>query len=258
MLLPLKDDNPHPAGWKPYMTYMLIVANAGVFIFEIIVTGQFIDFTNGRALQLFYEWGAVPQCIDGADTLTLDFGRGPFMIECPNNALFTLISSTFLHGGILHLGGNMLFLWIFGDNIEAKFGRFKYLGIYLTWGVLAGLVHVAGDFSSTIPAVGASGAVSGILGAYLVLFPRAPHTDCIYALFLLAHDTHTGKMVFAVLACVPEFVAVLCERVWCGRWRRGLSGTHWRVCGWPGGWLHIQKDVHAQVHLWDPLRVQVR
>ena len=173
MLLPLKDDNPHPAGWKPYMTYMLIVANAGVFIFEIVVTGQFIDFTNGRALQLFYEWGAVPQCIDGADTLTLDFGRGPFLIECPNNALFTLISSTFLHGGILHLGGNMLFLWIFGDNIEAKFGRFKYLGIYLTWGVLAGLVHVAGDFSSTIPAVGASGAVSGILGAYLVLFPRA-------------------------------------------------------------------------------------
>ncbi|MXX21041.1 MAG: rhomboid family intramembrane serine protease [Cenarchaeum sp. SB0661_bin_35] len=181
MLLPIKDDNSYlddherqaRGRWRPYVTYMLIAANVGVFLFEVVVTGQFIDFTNEGAFALFYEWGAVPRCIMGADVLVMDFGGGQFSIECPNNPLFTLVSSTFLHGGILHLGGNMLFLWIFGDNIEYRFGRLKYLGIYLAWGVLAGLAHVAGDVSSVIPAVGASGAVSGILGAYLVLFPRA-------------------------------------------------------------------------------------
>jgi len=87
--------------------------------------------------------------------------------------MISLLSSTFLHGGIMHLGGNMLFLWIFGDNIELKFGRVKYLGIYLMWGIGAGLIHIMGDTTSQIPAVGASGAISGVLGAYLILFPRA-------------------------------------------------------------------------------------
>ena len=73
----------------------------------------------------------------------------------------------------MHLGGNMLFLWIYGDNLEAKFGRVKYIGIYLMWGVGAGLIHIYGDAGSGIPAVGASGAIAGILGAYLVMFPRA-------------------------------------------------------------------------------------
>lgn len=77
-----------------------------------------------------------------------------------------------MHGGLLHLGGNLLFLWIFGDNIELKFGKIKFLGIYLIWGVVAGLVHIFGDVSSATPAVGASGAISGILGAYLIIFPR--------------------------------------------------------------------------------------
>lgn len=173
MLLPLRDENPHPAGWRPMVTYALIAANVIVFFMEVATTGQFLDFTNGRAFELFYDWGTVPQCIMGTDAFRVDFGGGPILIECPANPFMTLLSSTFLHGGILHLGGNMLFLWIFGDNIELKFGRLKFLGIYLGWGILAGLAHVAGDTSSPIPAVGASGAVAGVMGAYLVLFPRA-------------------------------------------------------------------------------------
>lgn len=173
MLLPLRDENPHPAGWKPRVTYALIAANVIVFFIEVAATGQFLDFTNRQAFDLFYDWGTVPRCVMGDDAFRINFGQGPEIVECPANPLMTLISSTFLHGGILHLGGNMLFLWIFGDNIELKFGRLKYLGIYLGWGVLAGLAHIAGDTSSPIPAVGASGAVSGVLGAYLVLFPRA-------------------------------------------------------------------------------------
>jgi len=171
-LLPLRDENPHPPGWKPKVTYALIAINVIVFFIEVGVTGQFFDFTNQRAFSFFYDWGAVPNCIVGGSNFNVDFGSGPIRVECPPSPYVSLISSIFLHGGLMHLGGNMLFLWIFGDNIELKFGRAKYLAIYLVWGILAGLIHIMGDTTSAIPAVGASGAISGILGAYLVIFPR--------------------------------------------------------------------------------------
>jgi len=168
-VFPLKDENPHPPGFKPKITYALIVINVIVFFYEIVVTGQFFEFTNQQSFFLFYEWGAVPDCIMGASSVVLNGLR----IPCPAIPEITLLSSIFLHGGIMHLGGNLLFLWIFGDNIELKFGRAKYLAIYLGWGIAAGMAHVMGDPTSAIPAVGASGAISGVLGAYLVLFPRA-------------------------------------------------------------------------------------
>ena len=172
-MLPLRDENPHPPGFKPTVTYALIIVNVIVFLFEIAVTGQFLEFTNNNAYNLFYNWGAVPNCVTGATVSTINFGQGPINIPCPSEPYFSLLSSTFLHGGLMHLGGNMLFLWIFGDNIELKFGKIKYLGIYLFWGISAGLIHILGDTSSAIPAVGASGAISGVLGAYLVIFPKA-------------------------------------------------------------------------------------
>ncbi|RNJ74592.1 MAG: rhomboid family intramembrane serine protease [Nitrosopumilus sp. B06] len=168
-MLPLRDENPHPPGFRPQVTYALIAINAVVFLLQVLYTGQLFDFTNNNAFVMFYEWGAVPNCVNGASFSNIE----GFKLECPSNPLLTLLSSTFMHGGLMHLGGNLLFLWIFGDNIEQKFGRIKYLGIYLAWGIGAGLVHILGDTSSTIPAVGASGAISGVLGAYLVMFPRA-------------------------------------------------------------------------------------
>ena len=168
-MIPLRDENPHPPGFKPKMTIGLIIVNAVVFFYEVAVTGQFFDFTNQNAAALFYEWGAVPACINGASSIT----NGPFQIECPDMPYVSLLSSMFMHGGLMHFGGNMLYLWIFGDNIELKFGRMKFLGIYLMWGIVAALAHMAIDPNSPIPAVGASGAISGILGAYLVIFPRA-------------------------------------------------------------------------------------
>lgn len=172
-MFPLKDENPTPPGFRPKLTYALIIINVIVFFYEIAYTGQFFDFTNQRAFELFYDWGAIPGCITGSSSLNIDFGSGPTQVNCPPLSSVTLLSSIFLHGGLMHLGGNMLFLWIFGDNIELKFGRAKYLAIYLVWGVMAGLIHLMGDPSSGVPAVGASGAISGILGAYLVIFPRA-------------------------------------------------------------------------------------
>lgn len=172
-MLPLRDENPHPPGFKPTVTYALITINVIVFFIEIAVTGQFIEFTNNNAYNLFFNWGAIPNCVTGGSVSTIDFGKGPLQISCPNTPYVSLLSSIFLHGGIMHLGGNMLFLWIFGDNIELKFGKIKYLGIYLVWGICAGLIHILGDTNSVIPAIGASGAISGVLGAYLVIFPRA-------------------------------------------------------------------------------------
>ena len=172
-MLPIRDENPHPRGFKPIVTYALIIINVIVFFIEVAYTGQIIDFTNEKAFSFFYEWGAVPNCITGATESIFQTETGSASIACPTESYVTLLSSTFLHGGAMHLGGNMLFLWIFGDNIEQKFGKIKYLGIYLLWGILAGLLHILGDPNSITPAVGASGAISGVLGAYLIIFPKA-------------------------------------------------------------------------------------
>ncbi len=168
-MLPLRDENPHPPGFKPLVTIILIIVNVAVFFYEIVFTGQFWEFTNSNAAELFFEWGAVPTCITGSSFFSIEGNQ----FSCPDISYASLLSSMFLHGGLMHLGGNMLFLWIFGDNIELKFGRAKFLGIYLLWGIVAGLAHVVVDPTSSIPAVGASGAISGVLGAYLAIFPRS-------------------------------------------------------------------------------------
>lgn len=168
-MFPLRDENPHPPGFKPKLTILLIIINVAIFFYEVAFTGQFWEFSNGRAAQLFYDWGAVPACITGAYNISAN----GIIIQCPELSYASLLSSMFLHGGLMHLGGNMLFLWIFGDNIELKYGRIKFLGVYLLWGIVAGLAHIVVEPNSVIPAVGASGAISGVLGAYLALFPRS-------------------------------------------------------------------------------------
>jgi len=160
-MLPLRDENPKPPGYKPIVTYVLIAINVIVFFWEISVTGQFYEFTNRRAEEIFLNYGTVPSIVT----------KG--LIDKNYGVISSIFSSTFLHAGILHIGGNMLFLYIFGDNIEYKFGRGKYLALYLFWGLVAGFVHILSDPSSSAPAIGASGAISGVLGAYLVIFPNA-------------------------------------------------------------------------------------
>ena len=168
-MLPLRDTNPHPPGFKPILTIILIIINVAVFFYEVVFTGQFWEFSNERAAFLFFEWGSVPTCITGSSYISIQGEQ----IPCPELPFISLLSSMFLHGGLMHLGGNMLFLWIFGDNIEQRFGKAKFLGIYLVWGIVAGLSHIVVDPLSSIPAVGASGAISGVLGAYLAMYPKA-------------------------------------------------------------------------------------
>lgn len=160
-MLPIRDENPKPVGWKPYVTYAIIAINVLLFVWEIAVTHQVWEFTNNRAEDLMLHYGTVPAVITNG-------------LENHNYGVFsTIFSSMFLHAGVMHIGGNMLFLWIFGDNIEYKFGRGKFLALYLFWGVVAGFFHILSDPSSQLPAIGASGAISGVLGAYLILFPNA-------------------------------------------------------------------------------------
>ncbi|MDE1815649.1 MAG: rhomboid family intramembrane serine protease [Thaumarchaeota archaeon] len=159
-MLPIRDENPKPPGYKPYVTYGLILVNVVVFFWEISVTHQFFEFTNGRAEAMMINYGTVPQVISNG------------LSNHQYGVVTNIFTSMFLHEGIIHIGGNMLFLYIFGDNIEYRFGRGKYLALYLFWGLVAGFTHILSDPSSPMPAIGASGAISGVLGAYLILFPN--------------------------------------------------------------------------------------
>jgi len=153
MFIPLRDEN--PSGKFPFVNVCLILANIAVFIYQLTLTP--------RAFQIFVTANAmVPSRIPAVLN-----GYGSF-----EAAFLPLVTSMFLHAGIAHILGNMLFLGIFGDNVEAAFGHLRYLLFYFVCGVGAGLMHIAFNFNSHIPALGASGAISGVLGAYIVLEPR--------------------------------------------------------------------------------------
>jgi membrane associated rhomboid family serine protease len=154
MLIPLKDLNPRRT--LPVVNTLLIVANVLVFFYELTLPPK-------MEATLAYAFGTVPARFPS-------FLSGHTSFEV---AFLPLLTSMFLHSGWLHIGGNMLFLWVFGDNVENYFGHIQYLFFYLVCGVGAGLLHVLFNLSSPIPALGASGAISGVMGAYLVLYPRA-------------------------------------------------------------------------------------
>ena len=155
-MIPLRDDNPTTI--KPVVTVSLIVINTLLFLYQ---------FSLGpRQGEIFvFQFGAIPAVILGEKAL-------PAGIEAIPPAL-SLFTSMFLHGGFMHLIGNMLYLWIFGNNIEDAMGHARYVVFYLLSGVAASFAHLFTNINSTIPAIGASGAISGVLGAYLLLYPRA-------------------------------------------------------------------------------------
>ena len=147
-MFPLRDHN--PSNGTPVVTWVLIAMNVAVFLVSL----QY--FANERLLMTFFQdWALIPAFVS----------RG--------EALPGLLTSMFLHGGWLHLLGNMLFLWIFGDNLEEEMGHAGFLGFYLASGLLAAIVHVAAAPGSPVPTVGASGAIAGVMGGYLLLFPKA-------------------------------------------------------------------------------------
>ncbi len=155
-MIPFKDDN--PAQVFPFITIGLIALNCMIFIWQI---------TSPLGIEkIAYYFGAIPQNL-------LSFNIIHPVIIQPVNPIVSVFTSMFLHGGFLHLAGNMLYLWIFGNNIEDSLGHIRFLIFYLFSGAIAAYAHALTDSGSLIPMIGASGAVSGVLGAYLLLFPKA-------------------------------------------------------------------------------------
>jgi membrane associated rhomboid family serine protease len=165
-MFPLKDEN--PSRTTPVVTVGLIIVNVLVFVYQFSLQVGGID--GAQAGQAFIEeFGLVPCRLTGACRAAADLP----------SPLLTILTSMFMHGSLFHIAGNMLYLWIFGNNVEDTLGHGRFLLFYLSCGLAAALAQTAVGPSSTVPMVGASGAISGVLGAYLLLFPGAYVTTLI-------------------------------------------------------------------------------
>jgi membrane associated rhomboid family serine protease len=190
-VFPLKDNI--PTRGFPYLTVGLILANVAVWLF-------FQDAGNASQRQ-FYDYGALPCDITG------DGGA------CPAQSqpwVLTLFTSMFMHGGWLHLGGNMLFLWIFGNNIEDAMGRPRFIVFYLLGGLAALGAQIAADPSSTAPTIGASGAIAGVLGGYLVLYPYARVLTLVFIVFFVT-IIQVPAMIFLAVWIAQQILFVSLE-----------------------------------------------
>jgi membrane associated rhomboid family serine protease len=157
MFFPVGDQN-IVKGNKPILTYFLLAINIAIFVFQFSLSPQ-------AQQEFVFTYGSIPrEIMHGED-------------------LFTLFTCMFLHGGWMHLIGNMMFLWVFADNIESTVGSFRFLLFYLAAGIAASLAHSILGPNSNIPCVGASGAIAGVLGAYLVMFPKS-QIQILFVVFL--------------------------------------------------------------------------
>ncbi|MDY7030386.1 MAG: rhomboid family intramembrane serine protease [Thermodesulfobacteriota bacterium] len=154
-MIPLQDEN--PSSTIPFVNFIFILANISIFMYQKI-------FTPGRIDHLYYQLGCIPYEF----THFVDINP-PSLVPVP----FTIFTAMFMHGGWIHLFSNMLFLWIFGDNVEDILGHVRYLFFYMISGIFASLFHIFTNVNSQIPSVGASGAIAGVMGAYIFLFPKA-------------------------------------------------------------------------------------
>jgi membrane associated rhomboid family serine protease len=175
-VIPLRDDN--PTRTTPFVNYALIAACVVVFLWQA---------SRGRHMEAaVYAYGLIPDVLLGGGKLPPELALVP--------PWMTVVTSMFLHGGVMHLLGNMLYLWIFGDNVEDRFGHGRYLLFYVVCGVAAALAQALPDPHSEIPMVGASGAISGVLGAYALMYPRA-HVTVLIPLGVFSQMTRLPALV---------------------------------------------------------------
>ncbi len=160
----------------PYVNVTLIAINILVFLYELTLSATPLAVGSLSELdRFFFEWGTMPACLLDDVGFTPDVPPRDLFAFCgvQENTTLTPFTSMFIHGGWLHLIGNMIFLWVFGDNVEDAMGHLRYALFYLVAGLGATAAHVAVNQNDLVPAIGASGAIAGVLGAYLVLYPRA-------------------------------------------------------------------------------------
>ncbi|MBV9119160.1 MAG: rhomboid family intramembrane serine protease [Chloroflexi bacterium] len=170
-MIPLRDLNPTKT--FPFVTIAIIVANILVFLYELSLQIQ-----SQAAIDAFYQfYGFIPCLVTGSCHLAAG-------VHDPISPMASLFTAMFVHGGWLHIGGNMLFFWIFGNNIEEDMGHLRFLLFYLVCGLIAAFAQIAFDPTSTVPSLGASGAIAGVLGAYFVSYPTAPVDTLIFVIFI--------------------------------------------------------------------------
>ncbi len=204
-MIPLKDKNPSYS--IPFVNYLLIAANAAVFAYELSLGSQLDPF--------FVKYGLVS-------------GRYFEMVAAnshPVTRYLPFFTSMFIHGGWLHIIGNMWFLFIFGDNVEDKFGHGKYLLFYLLSGLAAGALQVSLSSGSSVPTIGASGAISGVLGAYLVMFPKAKVVTLI-PIFFFFDIIDISALLFIGFWFMMQFFG-------------GLQAAAGEVSGGIAWWAHV-------------------
>ena len=204
-MIPLRDEN--PSDTTPVVTHALIALNVFAFLYELSMGSYLGYFVRG--------WGLVPERLALAFT-----GAEPLP-----PALLTVFTAMFLHGGWVHLIGNMWYLWIFGDNIEDRLGHVRFLAFYLLAGVVSAVLHSLANPGSPIPTVGASGAIAGVLGAYAFAFPRARVVTLV------------PLLIFLQIMALPALVVL-------GLWFvvQLFTGSFALVTGATGGvawWAHI-------------------
>ncbi len=217
-MIPLRDSI--PSRTVPVITYALIAINCLVFLYQVALP-------DGAERNLLLQLGLKPAFVTGYfegdkvidvpdETFTRDFWGNVYRREVQRpvrvdfwNGLFPFLTSMFLHGGIAHILGNMWFLWIFGDNVEDRFGRFRYLIFYLAAGILASLAQVIVDPGSPLPTIGASGAISGVRGAYMVSYPRARVLSLVPIGIIIPLFFEIPAVVFLVLWFAIQLVSGL-------------------------------------------------
>ena len=178
-MLPFKDNIPTER--FPVITVLLIAVNIAVFFYELSLEAA------GRLDGFLTQYGMIPY----------EITHGVSLVPRGFPVFLTLVTSMFLHGGWLHIGGNMLYLWIFGNNVEDSMGRVRFVVFYLGCGLIAGLAQIAVGPASLVPNIGASGAIAGVLGGYLLLFPRAKVTTLVFL------------VVFITVVQLPAVVVLL-------------------------------------------------
>jgi membrane associated rhomboid family serine protease len=195
----------------PITTWLLIILNSLVFVFEIGMSPE-------RLHRLFYLFGLVPARITHPSW--------PLWVGFPINAYWPLLTCMFVHGNWLHIIGNMWALWIFGDNVEDRMGPVRFLFFYLLCGLAAGMVHVFTNPDSTLPTVGASGAIAGVMGAYFVLFPYARVIVVIPLLFIPLFFEMPAVLFLGMWALTQFFSGTLAI----------AAGSYVRGIAW---WAHV-------------------
>ena len=234
-MFPLKDDNPTKI--TPIITWVLIALNVLVFFYQVSL--------GPRGGQLFvYQYGAIPAVVTGQEQLPARVAAVP--------PLMSVFTSMFLHGGWMHLIGNMWFLWIFGNNIEEAMGGLRYLLFYLICGFVASLGHILANTVSTVPSIGASGAISGVLGAYLMLYPRARVLTLIFLGFFVRLLWIPAGFVLGLWFLIQLFNGSMA-----GPQNAGGVAFWAHVGGFIAGVLLVGLFKKREVHFFNPPRHQV-